>query len=658
MSIKPDLSKDEFESIISSVLNGKSDMVVFKTAHERKDKSIYPVEVHLQKTVMGDRPVFVAMIVDITKCIEWEHKLQSKQDETEGITNELAFQKIALEEHAIVWVVNDSECIINVNKKCIQVSKYDESELLGKNFRSRLVSGDEQTEGLIEEMFATINRGNIWRGVLCLTRKDGVLYWSKTTITPFFNKNAEIYQYVVVGTDITEQKIIEEKLLNNNAEKYKAHMELAFQKRALDEHAIVSITDAKGCITYANDKFCNLSQYSKDELIGNNHNILKSGVHTKEFYSDIWQTISHGQVWKGEICNKKKDGTFYWLAATMVPFLSENGKPHKYISIRFDITAQKNIEQQLIDRNKEIEKAHKELDQSHHMMLHSEKLASVGQLAAGIAHEINTPIQFVGDNTRFLKEAFGELIDLVSIYEELASTVEDGSVNLQLVKKVHMLSNEVEVDYLSEEIPNAIEQSLDGVDRISKIVRSMKDFSHPGSDNMESINLNHSIESTINVSRNEWKYVAEMVTDFDENLTAVLCYPGELNQVILNMIVNAAHAITDARDENDPLGTIKISTRSKGNSVEIRITDSGSGMTEEVRKHIFEPFFTTKGVGKGTGQGLAIAYSVIDKHKGNVTVESELGKGTTFIINIPMNDAEGLTIENESPTLTGQSGVM
>ena len=307
----------------------------------------------------------------------------------------------------------------------------------------------------------------------------------------------------------------------------------------------------------------------------------------------------------------------------------------------------------------ELEQAHKELELSHQQALQSEKLASVGQLAAGIAHEINTPVQFVGDNTRFLQESFEDLMGLVAVYQELGNAANEGKVPAELVDRARTLSEEVEVDYLAEEVPNAISQSLEGVERISKIVRSMKDFSHPGTDNLENVDLNNAIESTINVSRNEWKYVAEMVNEFDSTLPLVPCFLGELNQVILNMIVNAAHAIKDSRNESDPLGTITISTKLADDDAEIRITDSGCGMAEEVSKRIFEPFFTTKGVGKGTGQGLAIAYAVIvDKHKGNISVISEPGKGSTFIIRLPMNASAKNREMDECEEIMKKTGVM
>jgi len=653
VSLKPDLSEEKFRAIVKPLQEQTKEKLVFSARHRRKDGSCYPVEIHLQLSLMGCKPVFVAMILDITHRQEWQHKLQLQKDEAEKVTHELAFQKIALEEHAIVCVVDKGEIIQSVNEKYVEVSGFSENELVGAHFLIGL-SG-EQSEEYTIEISATIQRGDIWHGIISFLRSDGSPYWTKTTITPFFNKNAEIYKYVIVSTDITEQKITEEKLLISNLDIKRAHKELSFQQQALDEHGIVSTADVRGVITYVNDKFCEVSQYSREELIGNTHSILKSDIHPDEYYRELWRTIASGNVWKGNMCNRKKDGTFYWVAATIVPFLNDEGKPYKYVAMRVDITTQKKNEQQLIARNKEIERAHKELETSQNMMLHAEKLASVGQLAAGIAHEINTPIQFVGDNTRFLQESFSDLMRLLAAYEELGKAANEGKDLPELIKRAQVLSEEVEVDYLAEEVPSAINQSLEGVERISKIVRSMKDFSHPGSDNLESIDLNHSIESTINVSRNEWKYVAEMVTEFDPDLSLVPCYPGELNQVILNIIVNAAHAIADSRDDSDPLGMITVSTKQVNDDVEICIVDSGSGMPEEVKKRIFEPFFTTKGVGKGTGQGLAIAYAVIvDKHRGSVTVDSEPGKGTTFVIRLPM----GVNVDDTETELPVQHNEM
>ncbi len=255
----------------------------------------------------------------------------------------------------------------------------------------------------------------------------------------------------------------------------------------------------------------------------------------------------------------------------------------------------------------------------------AQKLEAIGQLAAGIAHEINTPTQYVGDNLRFLKESFGELDAL------LGQLVDVGG------DPASKLLQDADFDYLKEEIPRALNQSLEGVDRVAKIVRAMKEFSHPAREKTAT-DLNRAIQSTITVASNEWKYVAEIETDLDGSLPAVHCSPAEFNQVVLNIIVNAAHAIADVvGDGGKGKGKIRVRTRPDGDHAVIEITDSGCGMPAHIQSRIFDPFFTTKEVGKGTGQGLAIAHNVIvDKHGGSIKVQSAPGAGTTFIIRLPI----------------------
>jgi PAS domain S-box-containing protein len=255
----------------------------------------------------------------------------------------------------------------------------------------------------------------------------------------------------------------------------------------------------------------------------------------------------------------------------------------------------------------------------------AQKLEAIGQLAAGIAHEINTPTQYVGDNLRFLKESFGEL-DAI-----LAQLVKAGGA------PAGKLLADADFDYLKEEIPRALNQSLEGVDRVAKIVRAMKEFSHPAREKTAT-DLNRAIQSTITVASNEWKYVAEVDMDLDTNLPPVHCSPAEFNQVVLNMVVNAAHAIGDVvGDGARGKGKIKVKTRPDGEWAVVEISDSGCGMPPHIQQRIFDPFFTTKEVGKGTGQGLAIAHNVVvDKHGGTIKVVSAPGQGTTFIIRLPI----------------------
>jgi len=275
----------------------------------------------------------------------------------------------------------------------------------------------------------------------------------------------------------------------------------------------------------------------------------------------------------------------------------------------------------------------------------AQKLEAMGQLAAGIAHEINTPTQYVGDNTRFLQESCSDIFELLSIYRKAIGQARKGKVSDELLAEVQEKEEHADLDYLAEEIPQAIKQSLDGVDRVTKIVRSMKEFSHPNSEEKTAVDLNKAIESTLTVCRNEWKYVAELEKDFDSDLPPVHCLLGDLNQMILNMVINAAHAIENVVGcDHATKGKISVSTRRDGEYVEIRISDTGCGIPEDVRSKVFDLFFTTKPVGKGTGQGLAIARAVaVEKHGGMIDVQSEVGKGTTFIIRMP------LQCESETP---------
>jgi PAS domain S-box-containing protein len=267
----------------------------------------------------------------------------------------------------------------------------------------------------------------------------------------------------------------------------------------------------------------------------------------------------------------------------------------------------------------------------------SQKLESIGQLAAGIAHEINTPTQYIGDNIRFLKDAFHDLKGLLANYERLSVASGGSSLSRQAIEEVVAAVKAADADFLLEEIPKAIDQTLEGVTRVSKLVGAMKEFSHPGSKEKTQLDLNHAIDCTITVARNEWKYVADLETDFDPALPLMSCHPGEFNQAILNLIVNAAHAIADVVGKgSSQKGTIRVQTRNCQEWAEIRIQDTGTGIPEKARARIFDPFFTTKEIGKGTGQGLAIARSVVvDKHGGTIHFETEEGKGTIFVIRLP-----------------------
>jgi signal transduction histidine kinase len=288
-----------------------------------------------------------------------------------------------------------------------------------------------------------------------------------------------------------------------------------------------------------------------------------------------------------------------------VPLRDENGEVIGIIGVGFDITERKLAEQRLAA---------------------GEHLESIGRLAAGVAHEINTPIQYLNDSVYFIREA---MQDLLAHNAKLAAALPQPP------------EEDEDIEDLRRELPPALDRVVDGLARIAEIVRSMKEFSHVDQREMSRVDLNRAINSTLIIARSEYKYVAEVQTDFAD-LPLVTCHGGQINQVVLNLVVNAAHAIGDKNKASGSpeKGLITVTSRIEDGFAVISISDTGGGIPEAIRKRIFEPFFTTKEVGRGTGQGLSIAHNVIKAHGGKLDFHTEIGKGTTFNVRLPLGDAD------------------
>jgi PAS domain S-box-containing protein len=433
---------------------------------------------------------------------------------------------------------------------------------------------------------ATISQTEVWN-------EDGTRSLFEVQVLPIF-AFGRVIGLTLIAKDITERMATKE-ALRRTEDQFRA----MFQNAPLG----MAVTTPAGLIDFCNPSFSRMLGRSFDEL----HGLKLADLVVHEERNRLHDGLM--SLWTGqqsiaacEVRYPGPEGTVTWGRTLLVCERDPSGQPRQFAAMVEDITEQK--------RNAEREAMIEA------QLRQSQKMESIGQLAAGIAHEINTPTQFIGDNLVFLERALGILLPAA---EKSRDTIP-------------------KYDYLAKQTPRAIEQSLEGCRRVASIVRAMKEFAHPSGVEQVAVDLQHILENTAIVSRNEWKYVAELETDFEPKSPHVFCYADELAQVFLNMIVNAAHAVSEVPRENGALGKIRISTRAVGQTSEIRISDDGCGIPQQNIQKIFDLFFTTKPVGKGSGQGLALAHSVIvKKHQGTIEVESAVGKGTTFIIRLPIN---------------------
>lgn len=463
----------------------------------------------------------------------------------------------------------------------------------------QMYADPQDRAGLISE---GLMRGWISASEVRLRRKDGGEFWGRLRGRIVRNDEG-IVQYVEgFVEDVSASRAARERLARSE-----------FRFRSLAENmseGLVRVSDA-GVVEYCNEHFSLFAEKPAEDLLGAS---LVSLIYEEDWPKCREMYDSGSCVLPGsrfDLRFKGKDGIRFAIV-TPVPILEEGGGCMGAWVLVMDITERRALEAQLMQ---------------------NQKLDAIGQLAAGIAHEINTPVQYVVNNMWFIQEGFGKLKQAFDMYRDICG--DDGAP--MTCPEIRAKEEELQVAFYLEEVPQAISENMQGLDRISSIVRSVRQFSHPGHEEHETVDLNDLVTHTVMVSRNEWKYVAEMTTELDPDLPRVVCSFQKIGQVLLNLVVNAAHAIADDARASGTAGRISIETRVRGDMAEIRVDDSGPGIPEEVRHRVFEPFFTTKPVGKGTGQGLFIAHQVVvQEHGGTIDFETELGRGTTFIISLPV----------------------
>ncbi len=501
---------------------------------------------------------------------------------------------------------DDQRTLLYVSNGCINLTGYTPSDLTN-NRRVALSTliHPEDLANVRRSLKRAIKERTVYQISYRIMAFDGSTrwVWEQGAVENLSNSNELCLEGLIL--DVTDRKVEEER-----------RVRLATAVEQVAE--AIMITNLDGVIEYVNPGFSQVTGYSFEEALGNEPAFLSKDLHEEEYFSRLWETVSSGEVWKGRLKNKHKSGRVIECDATISPVRDTTGKITNFVAVERDVTEMVNLEGQLRQ---------------------AQKLEAVGSLAAGIAHEINTPIQFVGDNTHFLADAFK---DFNSILETAQKFVTETKTHESCPAQCSQLREAVtncDLEFYREEVPTAIDQTLQGVERVATIVRAMKDFSHPDTREKSAIEINKALKTTLTVARNELKYVADIETEFEEDLPILMGYPGELNQVFLNLLVNAAHAVAKVvEDGSSGKGKITVRTRSEPDYLVIEVEDTGCGIKAADRNRIFDPFYTTKPVGKGTGQGLAIARSVVvDKHEGTIDFRTEVGKGTTFIVRLPLN---------------------
>ncbi len=526
--------------------------------NKAKDGTIYWVDTTIVPFLndLGKPYQYIAIRADITERKKIEENLKKSLKETTDY-------KYALNESSIVAITDQKGVIQYANDNFCKISKYSRKELIGQDHR--IINSGFHPKEFIRELWVTIANGKIWRGELKNKAKDGTIYWVDTTIVPFLNDLGKPYQYVAIRADITERKKIEENLK-------KSLKETTDYKYALDESSIIAITDQKGVIQYANDNFCRISKYSREELIGQDHRIVNSGYHNKEFIRELWVTIANGKIWRGDIKNKAKDGTTYWVETTIVPFLNASNKPYQYVAIRADITQRKETEVRLSENIQELERSNQELE----------------QFAYIASHDLQEPLRMVGSYMQLIERRYKGKLD--------------------------------------KDADDFIHFAIDGATRMKQLIADLLNYSRMNKDGtITLVNMNDVLAE---VMQNLSASIKENngIVGFD-NMPVIEADRTQMVQLFQNLVSNA---LKFKREGIPPV--INVNATQQNDKWLFSITDNGIGIERQYSEKVFVVFkqLHTKAKYGGTGIGLAIAKKIVERHGGKIWFESTTGNGTTF----------------------------
>lgn len=510
---------------------------------------------------------------DLTKSKKAEQKL------TETL-KEVSDYKYALDESAIIAITDQKGIIKHANDNFCNISKYSLQELIGQDHR--IINSGYHSKEFIKNIWTTIANGKIWKGELKNKAKDGTIYWVDTTIVPFLNEAGKPYQYVAIRADITERKLAEEKL-------QESLKEIAYYKYALDESSIVAITDQKGIIKYANDNFCNISKYSIDELIGQDHRIINSGHHPKEFIKNIWATIANGKIWKGEIKNRAKDGTIYWVDTTIVPLLDDKGKPYQYLAIRADITERKKAEEEIIQLNTELEE--KVTQRTEELQAANNEMEA---FTYSVSHDLRAPLRGIIGFTAILEEDYAKKLDDEA--KRITTVIRENTM-----KMGHLIDDLLDFSRMGKR-----ELSKAGIDTNMLVKGIIDDL---GQQNK--------------ISTIEWHIPPLPVVEGDLSM---------IRQVWINLLSNA---VKYSGTKTNP--RIEINSFADNGQVCFSVKDNGVGFDEQYGHKLFKVFqrLHDQEEFEGTGVGLALVEKIISRHGGRTWAEGKEEEGATFYFSLP-----------------------
>lgn len=537
--------------------------------------------------------------------------LEIIQDITERRRNEesLHLFRTVVEQSASAIVITDPLGTIEyVNDAFVSITGYSRDEVLGQN--PRILKSGRQGPEVYEDLWKTITSGKQWHGEFHNRRKDGTLYWENVTISPISDSRGNITHFLAIKDDITGRKELEYQLRKQQAELVVKHEQLSvlFAQVAtaknewettmdcIDDFLI--LTDTENRIKRCNRPLLAFTGKTFSDLIGHDWREVFSADFLDQAEIDA---AANGAV---DLHHEASDR---WFLLRIYHYGSGDG----WVITLHDQTVIKRM-------TTELNAAYEQLKQTHMQLLQQEKLASIGQLAAGVAHEINNPMGFITSNLSTMKKYADRLSQYIDRCDEM----------LRNNQELSQLRRALKIDHVLDDIPKLLAESTDGAERVRTIVQNLKSFSRVDQSEILMANLNDCLESTLTIAWNELKYTCTVEREYDPELPPIPCHPQQLNQVFLNLLVNAAHAIEKS-------GVISVRTWHDDDRVHVSVSDTGKGIPPEIINRIFEPFFTTKEPGKGTGLGLSISYDIVTKHGGTIEVESTPGVGTTFTIHLP-----------------------